>query len=409
MNYLLLKPEQVKVGPRQRVDLGNLNDLATISDPKIGQIYPILIDKDNNLIDGMRRLSYCLREKLLIKCLVRENEDDSFTKQLLELYADIARKERTWQERCLTYLKLHTMEPGKSVRMWAEVLGESFANVASMLRLAQALSNKEDKELWECSNPFAATKLLIQRNIKKIEDEMNRRKALGAQPIPPAIIKHLIEETTNLEVLTKKQEPLFESTLPNFQAKPPIKISIFGSTNIHELHTPPKFSILYSPLVPHIEGVNFIIYNRFIDFVNDFQKYTSSNNTNSKFFACPIVWDLITGKTISQFPFIINCKPIAFLYGKDFEPPFDNPISSVIVEPPNEDNPSGLPDGLVQTLLDAVCREGDKVRCEWKDVIAVARSGRVPVWVEPDEKQLSEQINQLKNHYTMVLGCVEFV
>src|SRR5580704_1778952 len=92
----------ITINERQRIDLGNLSDLESMGDPRVGQILPIIVDKNNILCDGRRRIARALQLGWTeIEVFVRENEDDDYTKQLVELYADIGRKDRTWQERCL--------------------------------------------------------------------------------------------------------------------------------------------------------------------------------------------------------------------------------------------------------------------------------------------------------------------
>jgi ParB family chromosome partitioning protein len=50
-----MKIKDIKVGERFRRKLGNI-DLLAQSIKEEGLLYPILVDKDGNLIDGQRRL-----------------------------------------------------------------------------------------------------------------------------------------------------------------------------------------------------------------------------------------------------------------------------------------------------------------------------------------------------------------
>lgn len=50
-----MKVKDIKVGERFRRKLGNI-DLLAQSIKEEGLLYPILVDKDGNLIDGQRRL-----------------------------------------------------------------------------------------------------------------------------------------------------------------------------------------------------------------------------------------------------------------------------------------------------------------------------------------------------------------
>ena len=55
MKIKRMKIEDIKVGERFRRKLGNIYLLAQ-SIKEEGLLYPILVDKDGNLIDGQRRL-----------------------------------------------------------------------------------------------------------------------------------------------------------------------------------------------------------------------------------------------------------------------------------------------------------------------------------------------------------------
>jgi ParB family chromosome partitioning protein len=50
-----MKTKDIKVGERFRRKLGNIDLLAQFIKEE-GLLYPILVDKDGNLIDGYRRL-----------------------------------------------------------------------------------------------------------------------------------------------------------------------------------------------------------------------------------------------------------------------------------------------------------------------------------------------------------------
>jgi len=55
MKIKKMKIKDIKVGDRFRKKLGNI-DLLAQSIKEEGLLYPILVDKDGNLIDGQRRL-----------------------------------------------------------------------------------------------------------------------------------------------------------------------------------------------------------------------------------------------------------------------------------------------------------------------------------------------------------------
>jgi ParB family transcriptional regulator, chromosome partitioning protein len=53
-----IRIEDIKVGNRFRKDLGNIDDLAK-SIQKIGLLHPIVINENNELVAGQRRLEAC--------------------------------------------------------------------------------------------------------------------------------------------------------------------------------------------------------------------------------------------------------------------------------------------------------------------------------------------------------------
>ena len=55
MKIIKMKAKDIKVGERFRRKLGNIELLAQLIKEE-GLLYPILVDKDGNLIDGYRRL-----------------------------------------------------------------------------------------------------------------------------------------------------------------------------------------------------------------------------------------------------------------------------------------------------------------------------------------------------------------
>ncbi len=170
------------INERQRLDLGDLSDLNTMADSQVGQILPIVVDNANNLLDGRRRLAKATALGWThIEVHVRQRDDNAYTKQLIELYADIGRKDRTWQERCLAFLKLHTMNPSLTCRQLATIMKCGVSHVGEVLNIARELYNtkspatEEDKELWATSSVYDAAKLLILRQARVLEVEMNRR------------------------------------------------------------------------------------------------------------------------------------------------------------------------------------------------------------------------------------------
>lgn len=91
---------------RTRVDIGDIASLAENID-MVGQLSPILIDSDNNLIDGFRRIQASKKLKrstIEVRIVDGISKDDHF---LIELLSNMDHKEFTWYEDIELKYKLH--------------------------------------------------------------------------------------------------------------------------------------------------------------------------------------------------------------------------------------------------------------------------------------------------------------
>jgi ParB family chromosome partitioning protein len=162
---------QITILERQRIDLGDIPELAD-SFNRLGQINPILVEKVGkdtyNLVAGCRRLAAATLLKWdHIKATTREDLTE-LQRQEIELEEDTKRKDRTWQERALVYLKLHRLK-GYQDSEWtkkklAELLGKSIGHVTEICNLAEVLDTTRDQitpweqGLWACEGTYAYQK-----------------------------------------------------------------------------------------------------------------------------------------------------------------------------------------------------------------------------------------------------------
>lgn len=163
-----IKLEDIRLKERIRIDLGDIVSLAD-SIKSVGLINPILLDEDNYLIAGQRRLEAV---KLLgweeIPC-TRVSELSEFDKKRIELEENVHRKELHWTEEVRAKKQLHELYvdlygkarkgPGGSddawtVRKTAEMLEESVGSVSQDLRLADAVD--EIPSLADIPSKFTA-------------------------------------------------------------------------------------------------------------------------------------------------------------------------------------------------------------------------------------------------------------
>lgn len=181
----------IKIGPRQRIDLGDIPALAE-SMKRLGQIHNIGIGNENILIWGRRRLAAATSLGWMeIEATVRPDLTQ-VDEQELELEEDIKRKDRTWQEETVALAKLFALkskqarEKGTSfgVREMGEYIGYSKDLVSQYVFnvAVPLLAEPRDKELWEQPNFFGALTLLRNRQEKEssIHVQIRHAKAQAA-------------------------------------------------------------------------------------------------------------------------------------------------------------------------------------------------------------------------------------
>lgn len=135
---------------RQRKDMGDIGEMKE-SLARLGQINPIVLDTDNVLVAGERRLRAAI-ELGWTQIEVKYWEDlDEFTRQAVELEENIKRKEMTWQETVdavATYHKLQkSRNPEWTPEHTASALGVSRGYVDHRLQLETAMSTPAGNDL----------------------------------------------------------------------------------------------------------------------------------------------------------------------------------------------------------------------------------------------------------------------
>lgn len=178
---------QIIIGERQRIDLGDLTDLDSMSDPEVGQILPIIIDANNNLVDGRRRLAKATQLGWQEVRVERQDVTSELAKQKKELFADVGRKDRTWQEKCIAAAKIYRMmkrereAEGESwgYRQMAILMNtESIGTISYWLTLDLHLRKvPQDLELWTAPGYVAALNVLRQRQENEAAIELDKRRA----------------------------------------------------------------------------------------------------------------------------------------------------------------------------------------------------------------------------------------
>lgn len=170
-----INPLQVKVNkdlPRFREEMGDVDELA-LSLVQKGQLQPIVVNNDMELIAGGRRLAACLKAQIDVLCISNEAVD-SLTMRELEIEENIQRKQFTPAEEFKAIAELHSLKQqrfgeatsgrkgGHTLQDTADLLGKSKAKVIEALSLAQAV--ERFPELKNCKKASE-----IKKAVKAIE------------------------------------------------------------------------------------------------------------------------------------------------------------------------------------------------------------------------------------------------
>lgn len=148
-----LQPLEVKVNkdlPRWRREMGDVRELAESIRNK-GQIHPILLDRDNNLVCGGRRLAACITAGIPVKAAYTDQIDPLVLREL-ELEENLRRKAFTPGEEVLAVQELHNLKVkqhgeagsgrvgGWTLDQTAALVGKTRGSVINDLNLAAAVN-----------------------------------------------------------------------------------------------------------------------------------------------------------------------------------------------------------------------------------------------------------------------------
>lgn len=190
MKRIALPLSLISVVDRQRIELGDIDGLMD-SISRFGLIQPIVVNQDNRLIAGGRRLEACRRLNMpAIDVVYRETMSEDELHEL-ELEENVRRKDMTWQERCLCVEQIHRLKQRNGAlsgtswgqRETGEMLGIALGAVNYSLTIAAELRKDEKSPLWQCENLSDAWKVLLRRKEEAVLAEQARRSA--ANPFVP--------------------------------------------------------------------------------------------------------------------------------------------------------------------------------------------------------------------------------
>jgi site-specific DNA-methyltransferase (adenine-specific) len=182
-----LNPTEIQVKdelPRIRKELGEIDKLAE-SIKKFGQLQPVVINHNNELIAGGRRLAACMIADLPVRVCYVDAVDHMLMREM-ELEENVQRKALTVGEALLAEAELHNFKQelhgealpgvtkegekqGWGVADTAALLGKSKASVAEDLVLAAALKIMPELGKLETKNEIKS----VLKNMEKVSQQMD--------------------------------------------------------------------------------------------------------------------------------------------------------------------------------------------------------------------------------------------
>ncbi len=151
---------------RQRKELRGIEELAE-SIHRIGLIHPLVIDDNDVLVSGERRLTAVRALGWTHVSIQRSRDLDPLYLHSLELEENVKRLDITWQERCDAILKYEELrnqqEPeGVTQAQLAKELGFSNTDLSRNLQVAKAL--RAGNERVKSADKFTTAVNIVERN-----------------------------------------------------------------------------------------------------------------------------------------------------------------------------------------------------------------------------------------------------
>ena len=187
-----MQPEDITVHadlPRQRKDLGEIEKMME-SIKNFGQLQPIVINRNKELIAGGRRLAACTLLGVKARVCYKDTIDPLLMREL-ELEENLQRKSLTPAEECMAIdelVKLKQEKYGKPIQgkeggftleNAAEIIGKSKGNVIESIQIAEMVRNfpdlSEAKTKSEIKKAYKGMQK-IQENISALSDYEKKSK-----------------------------------------------------------------------------------------------------------------------------------------------------------------------------------------------------------------------------------------
>lgn len=183
---------------RQRKELRGIDELAE-SMHRLGQIHPLVLDEDDTLVSGERRLSAAKTLGWTHVSIQRSRDVDPLYLHALELEENVKRLDLTWQERALameSYVALRfTQDPGKGLTEVAAEIGFDRRHVERHVAVAKALQS--GNALVTGADKFSTALNIVER-------EASRKKANVTAALDTKVAEAIALPDDEPEPLVKK-------------------------------------------------------------------------------------------------------------------------------------------------------------------------------------------------------------
>jgi ParB/RepB/Spo0J family partition protein len=244
---------EIKIPERQREDYGDVEEMSK-SFKRLGQLQPILVNHQNELVVGGRRLAAAMLLKWTHIWAEYRDEADPIILQEIELEENLRRKQLEWPEEAKAVKKIHTLklatDPNWTAEKTAALLGLSRRHVFNYLGLADAID--QFPEVTKADTITGGMQRL--QRLKQLDDRRESAKAIavaGSIGVKPSI-RAEIQEGDALATLRTLADNSADGVITN----PP-----FG-VGIQELFTADKkiYEDRAEEIVPLLEGVIHEVY-----------------------------------------------------------------------------------------------------------------------------------------------------
>jgi ParB/RepB/Spo0J family partition protein len=228
MQIITLSPYDIKVRDgleRFRKDLGEVKKLSD-SIAKYGQLQPIGITKENELVWGGRRVAACMIGGMNVQAVYSTEADDLLLREM-EIEENLSRKEFTPAEEVIAVAEIHRLkqelygksqsgkEGGWTLDKTAESIGKTRGNVIESLQLAEMVSLFP--ELKE-----AKTKNEIKKTAKALEKVKDTLAGLKSFEEKAASASYHVKQMPAHSFLAEQKDNFFDT----FVIDPPYGIDI---------------------------------------------------------------------------------------------------------------------------------------------------------------------------------------